>query len=115
MLTKMAHLDRLSAKERSAVLALQNGHIFANVWGELFARGILTREVFNIGLDELLTAGDYARLDIAITILTTVLKLAKANGTDCSGLQELLVHTRKRREENKALLEALGFKASCIY
>ena len=105
--TSLADIDHLSMKDRNSLLALEVAHIFATTWAKLFAHGILTRQVFNVGCRQLILAGDYARLNILATILTTVLTEA-TKATDCTGLSELFINVQKLIAHQKALLSILN-------
>ena len=94
-------------KDRNSFLALEVAHIFATTWAKLFVHGILTRKVFNVGCRQLILAGDYARLSVLVTILTTVL-LEATEATDCTGLSELLINVHKLIAHKKALLSILN-------
>ena len=105
--TGLANIDHLSMRDRNSLLALEVAHIFATTWAKLFAYGILTRKVFNVGCRQLILAGDYARLNILVTILTTVLSEA-AEATDCTGLSKLLINVQKLIAHKKVLLSILN-------
>ena len=106
--TGLANIDNLSMKDRNSLLALEVAHIFAATWAKLFVRGILTRRVFNVGCRQLIEAGDYARLDVLSTILTTVLS-ERTKTADCTGLFDLFIKVRKLIAHKKALLSILNF------
>ena len=105
--TGLANIDHLSMKDRNSFLALEVAHIFATTWAKLFVQGVLTRKVFNVGCRQLILAGDYARLSVLVTILTTVL-LEATEAIDCTGLSELLVNAQKLIAHKKALLSLLN-------
>ena len=105
--TGLANIDNLSMKDCNSLLALEVAHIFADTWVKLFVHGILTRKVFNVGCRQLILAGDYARLSVLVTILTTVL-LEATEVTDCTGLSELLINVQKLIAHKKALLSILN-------
>ena len=105
--TRLANIDNLSVRDRNSLLALEVAHIFATTWAKLFAHGILTRKVFNVGCRQLILAGDYARLSVLVTILATVL-LEATEATDCTGLSELLINVHKLIAHKKALLSILN-------
>ena len=68
---------------------------------------VCLRKVFNVGCRQLILAGDYARLNILVTILTTVL-LEATEVADCTGLSELLINVHKLIAHKKALLLILN-------